>query len=624
MLDDKYKDRSIIIHVVLALFIIIFVGRLAQLQLYDDYTKEATSNAFYSKPIYAPRGLIYDRNGKLLVYNQPTYDLMVTMKDLRDQHKKGTPIDTLELCGLLGITYEQFVDRMAYIKDRRRNYGYSQLTPQRFMTQLSPEDYAMLQEHLRKFPGFTVQSRTLRNYNYPCGAHVLGSIGEVDRKQIEQDPVSYRLGDYAGVDGLERSYEKALRGENGVEILLRDSRGRIQGKYKDGELDKMPVAGADIIATLDIDLQKVAEELLQGKIGSVVAIEPATGEILAMASNPTWNPSLLVGRLRSEYYPKLLQDKTKPLLNRAISGQYSPGSTFKTLQALVCLQEGGITARTKFACSGPQSTPIKCTHHHGSPVGLEEAIQESCNPYFWMAYKTTLERDGYGEGNKKFKENYTKWREDILSFGLGPKWTDSDIIGLKDGAIYRAKTYDKIYGERGWKASTIRSNSIGQGEVLVTPIQLANAVSVIANKGYYITPHLNKCDSLLQHRHEANVDEKHYDVVQEGMWRVCEYGTAHYYKLPGLAVCGKTGTTDNSHGKPHSIFFGYAPRENPKIAIAVVVENAGFGSMWACPIAMLCIEQYLYGEITQTALFNRMKTSVLNPEVKNYEMLAND
>ena len=380
----------------------------------------------------------------------------------------------------------------------------------------------------------------------------------------------------------------------------------------------MPVAGADITATLDIDLQMVAEKLLEGKIGSVVAIEPATGEILAMASNPTWDPSLLVGRLRSEYYPKLLKDKTKPLLNRATSGQYSPGSTFKTLQALVCLHEGGITPHTKFACSGPQSTPIKCTHHHGSPVGLEEAIQESCNPYFWMAYKTTLERDGYGERNAKFKENYTLWREDILSFGLGPKWTDSDVIGLKDGAIYRAQTYDKIYGERGWKAATIRSNSIGQGEVLVTPIQLANAVAVIANKGYYITPHLNKSDSLLQHRHQANVDTKHYDIVQEGMWRVCEYGTAHYYKLPGLAVCGKTGTTDNNHGRPHSIFFGYAPRENPKIAIAVVIENAGFGSQWACPIAMLCIEQYLYGEITQTNLFDRMKTSVLNTEVKSY------
>lgn len=617
MLDDKYKDRSIIIHAVLAIVVALFIGRLAYLQLYKDYTDVAEGNAFYRKPIYAPRGLIYDRNGKLLVYNQPTYDLMVTMKELHDHHKKGSPIDTMELCGLLGITYDQFVERMEYIKDRSKNPGYSSLTPQRFITQLSPEDYAMLQEQLRKFPGFSVQNRTLRNYNYPCGAHVFGSIGEVNKKQIERD-ATYRLGDYAGVDGLELSYERELRGENGEEILLRDSRGRIQGRYKDGEFDKMPIAGADITTTLDIDLQMVAEELLQGKIGSIVAIEPATGEILAMASNPTWDPSLLVGRLRSTYYPILLKDKTKPLLNRAIQGQYSPGSTFKTIQALVCLQEGGITKHTKFPCNGPASTPIKCTHSHGSPVSLEEAIEQSCNPYFWLAYKSTLERDGYGEKNITFRENYTRWREDILSFGLGPKWTDSDVVGLKDGAIYRAQSYNKIYGERGWKAATIRSNAIGQGEVLVTPIQLANAVAVIANKGYYITPHLNKCDSMLSHRHEANVDAEHYDVVQEGMWRVCEYGTGRYYKVPGVSMCGKTGTTDNTGIKPHSIFFGYAPRENPKIAIAVVVENAGFGSMWACPMATLCIEQYLNGEITRKDLFNRMKTTVLNPDVKKF------
>ena len=617
MLNDKYKDRSISVYIVLSVVVAIFVGRLGYLQLWEDYSEAAGDNAFYNKPIYASRGLIYDRNGKLLVYNQPTYDLMVTMKDLNSR-PKDNPMDTLELCGLLGIDYDQFVERMANIKDRRKNPGYSSLTPQRFMTQLSPEDYAMIQEHLRKFPGFSIQGRTLRNYNYPCGAHVFGSIGEVNKKQIERDP-TYRLGDYAGVDGLELSYEKELRGENGVEILLRDSRGRIQGKYKDGEEDKMPVAGADITTTLDIDLQMVAEELLQGKIGSVVAIEPATGEILAMASNPTWNPSLLVGRLRSEYYPILQKDKTKPLLNRAVQGRYSPGSTFKTLQALVCLHEGGITKHTKFSCSGQASSPIRCTHSHGSPVSIEEALQESCNPFFWLSYKSTLERDGMGEKNAKFKENYTKWRDDIISFGLGPKWTDSDVVGLKDGAIYRAESYDKIYGATGWKATTIRSNSIGQGEVLVTPIQLANAVAVIANSGYYITPHLNKCDSMLQHRHESNVvDKSHYEVVQEGMWRVCEYGTGRYYKTPNVSMCGKTGTTDNSAGKPHSIFIGYAPRENPQIAIAVVIENAGFGSMWACPIATLCIEQYLFGEITRKDLFNRMKTSVLNSDVKKF------
>ena len=316
MLNDKYKDRSVGIYIVLALFVVLFIGRLAQLQLYEDYTEDAVGNAFYHKTLYAPRGLIYDRNGKLLVYNQPTYDLMVTMKELRNQEKAGSPIDTLEFCGLLGITYEQFCERMEIVKGR---HGYSALIPQRFMTQLSPEDYAMLQEHLRKFPGFTIQNRTLRNYNYPCGAHVLGSIGEVSKRQIEKDSY-YRPGDYAGSDGLELTYEKVLRGVNGEEILLRDSRGRIQGKYKDGEQDQMPIAGENITTTLDVELQMIAEELLQGKIGSIVAIEPSTGEILAMASNPTWNPSLLVGRLRSEYYPILQNDSTKPFLNRATGG----------------------------------------------------------------------------------------------------------------------------------------------------------------------------------------------------------------------------------------------------------------------------------------------------------------
>jgi penicillin-binding protein 2 len=617
MIEDKYKERSIIIYFVLAFVVCVFVGRLAYLQLYEDYTSVADANAFYIKTIYAPRGLIYDRNGKLLVYNQPTYDLMVTMKDLQVMHKRKTPIDTLKLCDLLGISFEQFEERIEHVKDLRKNPGYSSLTPQRFITQLSPEDYAVIQEQLWKFPGFSVQHRTLRNYNYSCGAHVLGSIGEVGKKQIEKDS-TYRLGDYAGVDGLELSYEFELRGTNGKEVLLRDARGRIQGHYKDGEFDKSPIPGVDVNVTLDIELQRVAEDLLQGKIGSVVAIEPSTGEILAMASNPTWDPSLLVGRLRSEYYPKLLKDKTRPLLNRATQGQYSPGSTFKTLQALVCQQEGGIDKYTRFPCSGAASSPIRCTHSHGSPVSLEEAIEQSCNPYFWLAYRATLERDGYGEKNVKFKKNYTRWRDAIISFGLGPKWTDSDVVGLKDGAIYRAQSYDKIYGETGWRALTIRSNAIGQGEVLVTPIQLANAVSVIANKGYYITPHLNKHDSMLVRRHDACVDAKYYDVVQEGMWRVCEYGTGRYYKVPDVVMCGKTGTTDNSRGKPHSIFIGYAPRENPQIAIAVVIENAGFGSTWACPIASLCIEQYLKGEISRGDLYNRIKTSILNSDVKKF------
>lgn len=617
MLHDIYKNRKIVIQVVLALFVLIFILRLAKLQLVDNYTDVAENNAFYRKTIYAPRGLIYDRFGKLLVYNQPTYDIMVTMKELRDMQRNGTPIDTLGLCAILNISYDDFVKKIDDIKNTRKNHGYSPLTPQRFMTQLSPTDYAVLQEHLRKFPGFSVQSRTLRNYMYPCGAHVLGSIGEVGQKKISEDN-SYKMGDYIGVNGLEKSYESDLRGVNGVEIMLRDSRGRIQGKYNDGANDIPVVAGKNIISTLDVELQLLAEELLNGKIGSVVAIEPSTGEVLAMASNPTWNPTLLVGRLRSKYYPILLKDKTKPLLNRATQGTYSPGSTFKTVQALVCLQEGGITTETQFACNGPGSSPIRCTHHHGSPVSLEGAIEQSCNPYFWQTYRATLERGGYGKNNENFRANYQRWRDDVISFGFGPKFSDSDIADQRDGGVPTIKTYDKWYGPRGWKALTIRSNSIGQGEVQVTTLQLANSAAIIANGGYYITPHLNKNDSMLINKHTTNVESKYFAAVQDGMWRVCEFGTGRHYKVPNQVMCGKTGTTDNSAGRPHSIFFGYAPRENPKIAIAVIIENAGFGSMWACPIASLCIEKYLNRVVERVDLQDRMKTTIINTNVKTF------
>lgn len=528
--------------------------------------------------------------------------------------KNKTPLDTLALCETLLITQPEFDKR---IKDVKNRMGYSSRVPQRFITQLSPSEYAVLQEKLHRFPGFTVQSRTLRNYVYPVGGHALGSIGEVSRSMIEKDSY-YKPGDYAGVSGIEKSYEEALRGENGVEILLRDVVGRIKGKYKKGEFDKSAVAGENLTVTLDVQLQILAEELLQGKRGSVVAIEPSTGEVLAMASNPTWNPGALVGRDRSHNYFMLLNDPTKPLLNRATQGTYSPGSTFKTIQALVCQQEGGITPETLFPCNGQASSPIRCTHHHGSPVGLESAIEQSCNPYFWLAYRETLEKGGYGDRNTNFKANYQRWRNDVISFGLGPKFKDSDIPDQVHGSIPSIKTYNTWYGERSWRALTIRSNAIGQGEVQVTPLQLANSVAVIANGGYYITPHLHKCDTMLKHRHQSLIDEKYFPVVKEGMWRVCEYGTGRWYKLDSIPMCGKTGTVDNSHGRPHSLFVGFAPKENPKIAIAVVIETAGFGATWANPIASVLIEQYLTGEVKRKELANRLKTSVTDPDVKKY------
>lgn len=626
MLEDRFKDRSYVVIVLLILVALVFVVRLALLQFSDEYEEKADGNAFYHRIVYAPRGAIMDRNRKLLVYNQRTYDLLVVIKTLDDMNRNGYPFDTLALCDAINEDIVHVRKRFEDVKNYGKNPGYSPLTPQRFVTQLSPEDYARVRERMRKFPGFSIQSRTLRNYKYNAAAHILGSIGEVNQQQLDADK-SYHLGDYIGVAGIEKSYERELRGQNGDEILLRDARGRIQGSYMDGAMDHEAIPGENVISTIDIDLQMFAEALLKGKRGSIVAIEPETGEVLVMASSPTWNPEYMVGRKRGKYYPILINEKTKPLINRAIQGRYSPGSTFKTLQALVCLQLGGIDVADRFPCNGPNSSPIKCTHHHGSPVTLMGAIEQSCNPYFWMAYRNTIEKDCYTNkrfNHKKFHENYNKWRDAMMSFGLGFAFEDSDIPGLKHGAIGSERTYNRIYGKTGWRAMTIRSNSIGQGEVEVTPIQLANAIAVIANGGWYITPHINRNDSMLTRKHYSAVTEKrYYSIVQEGMYRVCEFGTGRHYKVPGIEMCGKTGTVQNSGGEDHSLFVGYAPYRNPKIVIAVVVENAGFGATWANPIASLVIEKYLTGECSRQEIFENIAGTVKDSRVKDFDNYIN-
>lgn len=607
--SELYK-RQYVIGIIAAVIVLIYILRLFSLQILDDTAGDkARGISLVEQTIFPPRGLIYDRNGELLVYNQPIYEVMIVTSLL---NSKEYTFDTLAFCHTMQIDRETFDHRIAEIKKMR---GYSKYRPQVFMTQLAAADIAPLQEALYKFNGIDIRKRTIRDYTYAAAAQVLGSIGEVNQRDIDNDSY-YRSGDYSGRDGIERTYEKELRGEKGVSIVMRDIRGRIQGPYKNGEEDRDPIAGNNLTTTLDIQLQLLAEELLAGKIGSVVAIEPATGEILAMASNPTWNPSLLIGRQRSTNYNALLHDKTKPLMNRATQAQYSPGSTFKTLQTLVCLQEGGITERTSYPCSGPGSTPIKCTHHHGSPVNLVNAIEQSCNPYFWQAYRDMLEKEGYGKNNENFRRRYQLWVDDMRSFNLGQRFKDSDLSEQSAGSVPSVALYDKIYGKTGWRALTIRSNSIGQGEVLVTPLQLANVVATIANGGYYITPHLNKHDSMLTHRHETAVEAKHFKVVREGMGRVMTNGTGRHYQLPdSITSGGKTGTVQNRGGKDHAIFIGFAPLENPKIAIAVVVENAGFGATWAAPVASLMMEQYLTGDIKRKDLRQRIGSAVLNSEV---------
>lgn len=609
MINDRLQNRRWVITTIISIVVLLYIVRLFNLQIIETKYKEgAESNAFLRKTIFPPRGLIYDRNNKLLVYNKPAYDVALIMREIQN-------LDTLAFCKALNISASYFTDRIAEIKDRRKNLGYSSYTPQIFMTQLGIEDIASFQENLYKFQGFYIQNRTLREYTYPYGAHVLGSIGEVSRRKLEADSY-YRQGDYAGRDGVEFTYETALRGAKGVEILLRDSRGRIQGKYRQGEMDVSPKAGTDLNLTLDIELQKLGEQLMNGKVGSAVAIEPSTGEILAMVSNPAFDPSLLVGRQRSANYAALVKDPTKPLMNRATQAQYSPGSTFKPIQALVLQQMGGITERTLFPCNGPGSSPIKCSHHHGSPVGLLNAIEQSCNPYFWYAFRNSIEREGYGEKNLLFKKNYQDWVDAIKSFGLGQKFEDSDIFEQTSGNIPSQKYYNRYYGDTGWRSLTVRSLSIGQGEVLLTPLQLANSMAAIANKGFYITPHLNANDTMQLRRHQTKVDSVYFPIVIEGMWRVFEYGTGRHHKIKDISMCGKTGTVENSRGKDHSLFVGFAPRDNPKIAVAVVVENAGFGATWAAPIASMMMEQYLKGSVERTELFERIANSATNTNVK--------
>lgn len=584
----KYAIGGAVIFIVL-----IFLIRLLSLQIMsEDYKKNADSNAFLKKIQYPSRGVIYDRNGKLLVYNQPAYDITVIMKEI-------TSLDTADLCRTLKITPEFLRKRFKDLKDRRLNPGYSPYTNQVLLTQLSAEDCGIFQEKLFKFPGFYIQRRTIRQYNYDAGAHILGDIGEVSKTEMEDDEY-YIPGDFIGKLGVERSYEKQLRGEKGIEVLLRDARGRIQGNYMDGKFDKAPVAGKNLTLSLDIELQKLGERLLEGKIGSIVAIEPSTGEVLCLVSSPSYDPRLMVGRNRGKNHLQLARDPWKPLLNRAIMGAYPPGSTFKTSQALTFLQEGIITPSTPYTCNGGfnyRGLHVGC-HAHGSPLPLLPAITTSCNAYFcWGLYHMIGARQKYGS----VQNAMNTWRDYMVSMGFGYP-LGIDLPGEKRGMIPNAKYYDKAY--RGsWNGLTIISISIGQGEVTLTPLQIANLGATIANRGYYITPHVVKSiendaiDTLYTQKKYTKVDRIHYEEVVEGMRMAVTGGTCRMANLPDIEVCGKTGTAQN-RGKDHSAFMGFAPMNNPKIAIAVYVENGGFGAVYGVPIGRLMIEQYLKGELT--------------------------
>lgn len=587
------EKRKYVIGGAVVFIVLIFLIRLLSLQIMsEDYKKNADSNAFLKKIQYPSRGVIYDRNGKLLVYNQPAYDITVIMKEI-------TSLDTADLCRTLRITPEFLRKRFKDLKDRRLNPGYSPYTNQVLLTQLSAEDCGIFQEKLFKFPGFYIQRRTIRQYNYDAGAHILGDIGEVSKTEMEDDEY-YIPGDFIGKLGVERSYEKQLRGEKGIEVLLRDARGRIQGNYMEGKFDKAPIAGKNLTLSLDIELQKLGERLLEGKIGSIVAIEPSTGEVLCLVSSPSYDPRMMVGRNRGKNHLQLARDPWKPLLNRAIMGAYPPGSTFKTSQALTFLQEGIITPSTLYTCNGGfnyRGLHVGC-HSHGSPLALLPAIATSCNAYFcWGLYHMIGSRQKYGS----VQNAMNTWRDYMVSMGFGYP-LGIDLPGEKRGMIPNAKYYDKAY--RGsWNGLTIISIAIGQGEVTLTPLQIANLGATIANRGYYVTPHVVKAiendtiNSLYTQKKYTKVDRSHYEEVVEGMRMAVTGGTCRMANLPDIEVCGKTGTAQN-RGKDHSAFMGFAPMKNPKIAIAVYVENGGFGAVYGVPIGRLMIEQYLKGELS--------------------------
>ncbi len=591
--DYNLEKRKYVLGSSVVVVVLIYLIRLFSLQIMsEDYKKNADSNAFLNKTQYPSRGVMYDRNGKLLVYNQPAYDVTMVMKEIKN-------LDTLDLCQTLNITPDYFDRRIKEIKDRRSNPGYSPYTHQVFMTQLSAEECGVFQEKLFKFPGFYIQRRTIRQYSYNSAAHVLGDIAEVSKKDIEEDDY-YVRGDFIGKQGIERSYEKQLRGEKGVEILLRDARGRIQGRYMNGEKDRTPVPGKNLTLGIDIELQQLAERLLEGKIGSVVAIEPSTGEVLCMASAPTFDPRKMVGRQRGKNHSDLADDSWKPLLNRSIMGQFPPGSTFKTTQGLTFLEEGIITPQTTYPCYGGfvhSGLRVGC-HGHPSPLNLVPAIATSCNGYFcWGLYYMMGARKKYGT----VQNAMATWRDYMVSMGFGYA-LGIDLPGEKRGMIPNDRYYDKNY--RGyWNGLTIISIAIGQGEVTATPLQIANLGATIANRGYFITPHVVKevedepLDSLYTTKRYTMVGKEHYETVVEGMRAAVTGGTCRAANIPGLDVCGKTGTAQN-RGKDHSAFMGFAPMNNPKIAVSVYVENGGWGATYGVPIGALIIEKYLNGKLS--------------------------
>ncbi|MDO9340566.1 MAG: penicillin-binding protein 2 [Bacteroidales bacterium] len=582
-INRKYVIMALIVLASLCLIIRLFIIQVVK----DSYRLSADNNVLRYVTQYPARGLIYDRNGKLIVFNQAAYDLMVVPA-------QASKIDTIGFCNLIGITSELFRERM------KAAINYSRRAPSVFLKQISDETYARLQEKMFMYSGFYVQPRTLRKYSKPVAAHVLGYVSEVDDGITRKDPY-YKPGDYIGKSGIEEAYEKELRGRRGVKIFLVDVYNRVKGSYADGSKDTLAVQGTNIISGIDLDLQEYGELLMKNKRGSIVAIEPKTGEVLTLVSTPDYDLGLLVGRIRSDNYANLSADTLKPLFNRAVMASYPPGSAFKPINGLIALQEQVISPSTLFGCHNGYLF-LAC-HSHRSPLNLEDAIMISCNSYFCQAYRKVLENPKY----PSVSAAYEKWKGYLNEFGFGNK-LGTDFVNELPGFIPAGSYFDKYYGKNKWKALTVISMAIGQGEVGTTPLQMANMTAAIANRGYYYTPHIVKSvgtagniDTRFTTKHLISIDSANFEEIIKGMDAAVNGGagkTAGIAALKDIIVCGKTGTAQNPHGKDHSVFVAFAPKDDPKIAIIVVIENAGFGATFAAPIASLMIEKYLKGEVS--------------------------
>jgi penicillin-binding protein 2 len=592
------EQRPVIILIFISLVSVVLLVRLFTIQVVDDsFTQKAERNAIQRIVDHPYRGLVYDRKGKLLVFNNPIFDLMVVPKELKIQ-------DTARFCQLFKISKAELVESLTAARK------YSKVKPSPLVKQISTTEFARIQDFLIDYPGLFIMTRAVRSYPFSTASHALGYIGEISGPQLERDTTKYySQGDYVGLSGLERYYENELRGKKGVKYKMVNVRGVDKGPFKDGEYDTASVAGKNITSTIDMDLQLYGELLMAGKKGSVVAIEPKTGEILAMISAPFYDPNVLTGAEFSKNYLRLNRDIEKPLFNRPIMATYPPGSIFKIVQSLIGLQEGILTPNTTFACN---RSLVAC-HNHPNPVNLFGAIRNSCNPYYHQAFRMIINQEISSNTFKDTEIGLNAWREKVLKFGLGSP-LGVDMSNEKGGSIPSSKLYDRVYGEGRWKYSTIYSLSIGQGEMLVTPLQMANLAAIFANKGYYYVPHLVKeidgdptqIPGKYQIKKDAGIDPRHFDLIQDAMAEAI-YGTAARAVLQDIAIAGKTGTAQNPHGEDHSVFIAFAPKEDPKIAIAVYVENAGWGGRAAASTASLMIEKYIKGEISRPALEEYVK-----------------